>query len=78
MKLDLAFDYILLATSNLRHIDPYCFGNCAEVGGIPDDVRDPGAPDLILGGQTGHRWARATDPTARSTTATLLPLRAEC
>ena len=64
MMLDLAIDHVLLAAANLRHIGCYPVDESAETGGVPHEMGDPRAPQLILGGQACHGWTRPADPTS--------------
>jgi hypothetical protein len=62
VKVDLEFDHVLLAAPHLRHIDFYAIGDGTERRRVPNEMRHPGAPYLVLGGQACHGGAGATDP----------------
>jgi hypothetical protein len=62
VKVDLELDHVLLAAPHLRHVDFYTIGEGAERGRVSNEMRYPGAPYLVLGGQTCHGGTGAADP----------------
>ncbi len=64
VRRDLRFDHVALAPDNLRHVDLDRAGHRAELPAIARHMRDLGAVNFILAGQTGDVGAGAADPPA--------------
>ena len=64
VECDVAINHILLAATNLDHIGLDGVGQCTELRGVLNEVGHPCTPELVLGWETGDRWARAADPAA--------------
>ena len=64
MQGDLAVDHVALALANLRHVGRHGTGTSCRTCGVMRQMRDPGAPNLILAGQAGDVGTGAPDPPA--------------
>ena len=64
MQGDLAVDHVALALANFRHVGRDGPGHRAELCCVMRQMRDPGAPNLILAGQAGDVGTGAADPPA--------------
>jgi hypothetical protein len=64
MKDSLAFDHVALALTNRRHIDFHGAGHCTESLGMPRQMRNSCAPDLVLARQASDRGTRSAYPLA--------------
>ena len=62
MRVDLALDHVALALDDRRHIGGDRAGHHAEPGTRARQMRDLGAPNFVLAGQTGDVWTGAADP----------------
>ena len=62
VKFDLTIDHVLLAAANLPHVGLDRIGQRAELRRVLDQVGDPGAPEFVLGRQTGDGGTGAADP----------------
>ena len=57
-------DHVALASTNLRHVDFDRASDRAELRGVARQMRDLGATNFILAGQTRDVWTGAADPPA--------------
>jgi hypothetical protein len=64
MQRNLAFDHVALALANRRHVYGNRLCHRAESGAMLRQMRDPGAPDLVLAGHAGDVGTRPSDPAA--------------
>ena len=61
MQGNLAVNHVALALAHRRHVDRDRTGHRAELRGVARQMRDLGAPNLILTGQTVDVGTRAPD-----------------
>ena len=64
MQGNLGVDHVALALANFRHVGRNRAGRRTELRCVTRQMRDPGAPNLILAGKAGDVGTGAADPPA--------------